>query len=172
MPGVKCFAMRTCTEVAEGKSREMQTGPTYVKSADLIGTWKLVSAISTSGPAEAPLTPYGENASGVLTYTPEGYVTALISYSGRKPLSLGGGTHDEQAEAFRTFLAYAGRYSIDDDKVIHHVQISSIQNYVGRSLVRIVRHSGNRIVLVTPPTPVNGKVQTIELTWERVAADQ
>jgi hypothetical protein len=94
----------------------------------------------------------------------------MISNGGRKTLSFGGGTLEEQGEAFKTFLAYAGRYRLSGDKVIHRVEISSIQNYVGKDLVRSVDFEGDRLVLVTPPTPVNGKIQSVELIWQRVPA--
>jgi hypothetical protein len=131
----------------------------------LVGTWKLVSASSTSSTGERSETPYGPSPVGFLTYTEDGRVTALISYGGRKLLSGGGGTVaplEEQAEAFKTFLAYAGRYSISGE-------ISSIQNYVNRDLVRNVKFQGDRIILVTPPTSVNGKIQTVELIWQRLS---
>jgi hypothetical protein len=107
---------------------------------------------------------------GFLTYTGDGRVTALISYGGRKPISSRSGTFalEEQAEAFKTFLAYAGRYTLNGDTVIHHIEISSIQNYVDKELVRSVKFDGERIILVTPPTLVNGKVQTVELIWQRL----
>jgi hypothetical protein len=109
------------------------------------------------------------NPAGFLTYTADGRVTALISYDGRKSLSFGGGSlQEEQAEAFKTFLAYAGRYTLSGDKVTHHIEISSIQNYVDKDLVRSVKFQGDQIILVTPPTPVNGKVQTVELIWQRL----
>jgi hypothetical protein len=135
----------------------------------LIGTWKLVSASSTTSHGERSETPYGLNPVGFLTYG-EGRMTALISYDGRKSLSAGGGSSEEQAEAFKTFLAYAGRYTLSNDnaKVTHHVEISSIQNYVDRDLVRIVKFEGDRITLTTPPTRVNGKIQIIELVWQRL----
>lgn len=139
-------------------------------SDKLVGTWKLVSASSTTVARERSGTPYGLNPAGFLTYTADGRVTALISYDGRKALSFGGGTLEEQAEAFQSFLAYAGRYSFNGDKVTHHIEISSIQNYVGKDLVRSVKFQGDQIVLVTPPTPVNGKVQTVELIWQRMPA--
>jgi hypothetical protein len=132
----------------------------------LVGTWKLVSASSTTADGERS-EPYGHEPVGFLTYG-DGRVTALISYGERKPLSVGGGTVEEQAEAFKTFLAYAGRYTLNGDKVIHHVEISSIQNYVDKDLIRSVKFQGDQIVLMTPPTRVNGKVQTIELTWQRL----
>ncbi|HKW16998.1 MAG TPA: lipocalin-like domain-containing protein [Terriglobales bacterium] len=132
----------------------------------LAGTWSLVGAVSTASSGERNENPYRENPSGLLTYSPDGRVMALISFGGRKPLSMRAGT-DEKAEAFETFLAYSGRYTVNGDKVIHRVEISSIQNYVNRDLVRTVIFEGDRMTLVTPPTSLNGKVQTIELTWQR-----
>jgi lipocalin-like protein len=137
----------------------------------LVGTWKLVSASSTTSTGERSETPYGPSPGGFLTYTEDGRVTALISYGGRKSLSIGGGTRallEEQAEAFKTFFAYAGRYTISGDQVTHHIEISSIQNYVGKDLIRSVKFQGDQIILVTPPTLVNGKIQTVELIWQRL----
>jgi hypothetical protein len=136
----------------------------------LVGTWKLVSASSTTSAGERCETPYGPSPVGFLTYTADGRVSAMISYGGRTSLSVRGGTPEEQAQAFKTFLAYAGRYALSDDTVTHSVEISSIQTYVGKDLVRNVKFQGDRITLVTPPTFVNGKVQTVELIWERLPA--
>jgi Lipocalin-like domain len=133
-----------------------------------VGTWKLVSASSTTSAGEPSELPYGPNPVGFLTYTGDGRVAALISYGGRKPLPFGGGTQEEQAVAFKTFLAYAGRYSISGENVTHYIEVSSIQNYVGRELVRSLKFQGDRIILTTPPTMVNGKTQTVELIWQRL----
>jgi hypothetical protein len=134
----------------------------------LVGLWKLASVSGITSTGERSETPYGASPVGLLTYTADGRVSALISYDGRRSLSAGGGSLQEQADAFKTFLAYAGRYTLNGDKVIHHVEISSIQNYVDRDLVRTVKFQGDQIVLVTPPTRVNGKIQTLELTWQRL----
>jgi hypothetical protein len=140
-------------------------------SDKLVGTWKLVSASSTTSTGERNETPYGPSPVGFLTYTGDGRVTALISYGGRKSLSVNGqalALMEEQAEAFKTFFAYAGRYTLSGDKVTHYIEISSIQNYVSKDLIRSVKFQGDRIILVTPPTPVNGKIQTVELIWQRL----
>jgi hypothetical protein len=137
----------------------------------LVGTWKLVSASSRAATGEHNEPPYGSNPAGFLTYTEDGRVCAMISYDGRKLLSAGAKTPillAEQAEAFKTFLAYCGRYRVNGDKVIHSIEISSIQNYVNRELVRTLKFQGDQIVLMTPPTMVNGKIQTIELVWRRI----
>ncbi len=148
----------------------MKSGAFGQTNDRLVGTWRLVSASSKTLGGERSEAPYGLNPAGFLTYTEDGRVIALISYGGRKPISGRTGTFalEEQAEAFKTFLAYAGRFTLNGDTVIHHIEISSIQNYVDKELVRSVKFEGERIILVTPPTLVNGKVQTVELIWQRL----
>lgn len=155
--------------IAMTDSMDSSGGGLQQTNAKLVGTWKLVSASSTTSAGSRSEAPYGASPVGFLTYTEDGRVSAMISYDGRKQLSVGAGT-EEKAEAFSTFLAYAGEYTLSGDKVIHRVEVSSIQNYVGRDLVRTVKFEGDQIILVTPPTPVNGKLQTFELIWQRVSA--
>ena len=140
---------------------------------NLVGTWRLVGALSTTSTGERNETPYGADPTGLITYTGDGRISTVISYGGRKPLSFGregAAQTEEQAEAFKTFLAYAGRYTLSGDTVTHHVEVSSIQNYARKDLVREVRFHDDRITLITPPMPVNGKIQTVELTWQRLTA--
>ena len=42
-----------------------------------------------------------------------------------------GGTDDERARAFATFIAYGGRYEVTGDTVTHHVETSLFPNWVG-----------------------------------------
>jgi hypothetical protein len=143
-------------------------------SGNIVGTWRLVSAASTTKSGERGDPPYGEKPAGLLTYTQDGRISSVISYGGRKPLSIGRGgseAQQEQAEAFKTFLAYAGRYTFSGGKVTHHVEISSIQNYVGKDLVRDAKLQDDQLILVAPPTLVNGKIQTVELIWQRLPRD-
>jgi hypothetical protein len=140
----------------------------------LVGTWKLLSAsISTAG-GERNDAPFGPSPAGFLTYTREGRMSAMISYGGRKPISvidLSLASVEEKAEAFSTCLAYAGRCTLMEDQVIHHVEISSLQNWVNTDLVRLIKFQGDRITLATPPTSINGKIQTWELVWDRASAN-
>jgi hypothetical protein len=144
---------------------------TAMPSADqIVGTWRLVAASATSGDVRDNA-PYGPAPAGIITYTDDGRVMAIISHSGRKPLTSGdriSASTDERAEAFATSFSYAGRYSLSEDKIIHHVEIASVQNWVGTDLVRLVRLEKNRITLTTPPLSVGGKIKTTDLVWERV----
>jgi len=75
---------------------------------------------------------------------------------------------EEKAQAFTTFIAYAGRYTFTGQQVIHHVEIASIQNWVNVDLVRDVMFEGSHLILRTPPITSGGVLQTFELAWERV----
>ena len=140
-------------------------------NVNVVGTWKLVSAsasIANGGRNDAP---FGPTPTGFLTYTPEGRMILIISYSGRKPLSGADRIASpviERAEAFSTSFAYAGRYSVSGDQVIHHVEVASVENWVNTDLVRLLRLEGDRITLQTPPLSVGGVIQTSELVWERI----
>lgn len=142
--------------------------------AAILGTWKLVSASTSTAGGERNATPFGQSPTGLLTYTQDGRMTAMISYGGRARLS-SKDSHsapiEEQAEAFRTFIAYAGRYTLNSDHVIHHVEISSLQEWVGTDLIRSIKFKGERIVLAAPPMPVDGIMQTFELIWRRLSAN-
>jgi Lipocalin-like domain len=138
----------------------------------LIGTWKLVSATDTTDNGEVK-DAYGRDPSGFLTYTADGRMMAIITNGERKALS----TRDwvaapveERAEAFATIVAYAGRYTVTEDKVIHHVEIAMMQNIVNTDLVRfIVKSDNSNVTLRTTPFLMGGvQVAYQDLVWERV----
>ncbi len=67
------------------------------------------------------------------------------------------------AEAFATFFAYGGRYSLDGDRLTHHVEVASVENWVGTDLVRMLESSEGRLRLRTPPLLVSGEPRVSEL---------
>jgi hypothetical protein len=139
--------------------------------SEIVGTWKLVSASASTPTGDKNDAPFGENPAGLITYAANGRVMVIVSHDGRVPLSGAdriASPVPERAEAFATFFAYAGRYTVSGDRVIHHVEISSVQNWVNTDLVRTLSFSGNRLTLQTPPLSVAGEVLTSELVWERV----
>jgi len=138
----------------------------------LIGTWKLISARDTTEKGEVKDS-FGRNPTGFLTYTADGRMMAIVTFDGRKPLSVPdyiSAPAQERAEAFATLVAYAGRYTFIGDKVIHHVEAAWMENYVKTEQVRfIVRLQSNRLTLRTPPFLKGGvKLANQELVWERM----
>ena len=138
---------------------------------NLVGTWKLVSASTSTAKGEKDNNPYGQNPVGFLTYTADGRMSVLITDDARKPLSVAdrvAAPAEERAAAFATLLAYAGRYTLNGNKVIHHVEAASIPNWVGTDFVRTLDFQGEQLILRTSPTALAGKTITAELVWRRV----
>jgi Lipocalin-like domain len=140
--------------------------------ADLVGTWKLISAIDTTDKGQVIENAYGLNPTGFLTYAADGRMMAIVTNGGRKPLSVLdriSAPAKERAEAFATMVAYGGRYTLSGDKVIHHVEVATMQNVVGTDLVRtIVKFEGKRVTLRTPLFSRAGLHVVDELVWERM----
>ena len=114
----------------------------------VVGTWKLVSVASTTDKDETNKAALGQHPSGLLTYTADGRMMAIISDDGRKPLSIPdrlAAPAEERAQAYSTFMAYAGRYTFTCDKVVHHVEVASLQNWVNTDQTRFVTVVDNRL---------------------------
>lgn len=144
----------------------------------LLGTWKLISIKAIFPDGNIDNEAFGAKPIGYITYTKEGKMMVMFSkqerplLSGQSASPLTNAIHsvpvEERAEAFSTFNSYAGSYTIDGEKVIHHVEIASIPNRIGKSLTRSFKLDRNRITLRTPPSKSDNIPKIFELTWERV----
>jgi len=137
----------------------------------LVGTWKLVSATSLVGGAEEP-GPLGPKVTGLLTYSADGYMCANQMGLDRPKFAtpdFRGGSEQEKAQAFESFLGYCGRYEVNEEErsVVHSVVTSWYPNWTGTTQKRFVEVMGDRLKLTTPPFLANGKEVTGVIVWER-----
>lgn len=122
-----------------------------MKGSKLIGAWRFVSIeVQTAG--NKTVYPYGEKPFGMLIYTPTGHMSVLLMNPDRVRFALDdplSGTDEEVLEAYRTFDAYCGTYTVDAEKgiVTHHLQGSKFPNWVGSDQVRQFRFSGNNLMI-------------------------
>jgi len=138
---------------------------------ELYGTWRLVSDTNTFVATGESVDVFGKSPHGFINYSPGGRVLVLIVSDKRpKPLDLAKMTDEEKIELFKTMIAYGGTYTYDGKTVTHHIDISWNQNWTGTDGVRQVKLDGNRLILSTlpQPRPLDGKLVTAVLTWERV----
>jgi hypothetical protein len=137
---------------------------------DIVGTWKLVSWENRNAAGERDF-PMGDDANGYIGYTADGHMFVQITARGRTPYADGdplGGTAEERSAAITSLIAYCGRYTLYDDRVVHHAEISSFPNWEGADQVRFASIEGDRLELSTGALMVDGEVQTAHLIWERV----
>ena len=135
----------------------------------LIGTWMLVSAVREEVPSGAIDTMFGETPRGYINYSPEGRMIALITRSDRAAPN-GKPTAAEAEALYRGMLSYAGAYSIADDVVTHHVDISWNESFNGGAQKRHFRFEGDRLILSTPQSydPIDRKMSVRRMTWQKV----
>ena len=136
----------------------------------LIGSWKLVSAVREEIPSGAKTDLFGANPQGILNYSPEGRMIALIAHSERKAPASSKATPAEAQALYGSMLSYAGPYSVEGDVVTHHVDISWNESFTGSKQKRHFKLDGNRLILSTPQSadPIEGKVSVRRMTWQKV----
>jgi lipocalin-like protein len=140
------------------RARSIADGP--------VGTWKLVSCIFEDVQTKERTLPYGEHPKGYAILTPEGRLMALITAEGRTAPS----TAEDRDAAFRSAVAYSGRYHVDGNQFVTTVDIAWNEGWVGTDQLRLFKINGDRLHIESPPTPnLNRGGQMVRgmLTWER-----
>lgn len=138
----------------------------------IVGTWNLVSITTETTDTGEVTQPYGEHPHGRLAYTTGGHMMVTLTAEGRKQIGTNrfAGSVEDQAEAYKTMSAYAGTYTLTDTGVVHHVEIASIESWVGSDQVRFTKLEGDTLIIKSPPlfSPPDGKRRVITLVWQRV----
>jgi hypothetical protein len=140
-------------------------------AADLVGTWRLRSWVSTGDDGDQH--PMGDPPEGVLVYTPDGTMITTIGRAGRTPIDGGdmlSGPDDQRLDAFTSFVAYSGTFHVEGGDVIHDVTMSMFPNWVGTRQRRHVSLSdeGRQLELSADPFVLRGRMSVQRLRWERV----
>lgn len=140
--------------------------------SSLIGTWELVEWTATVNGRRSH--PFGGNVAGRLTYTPDGHMWATLMRRDRDPLestTLAGATASDRASAAAGYLNYSGRYTDEGERVVHHVDLSLMPNWVGDDQVRNITWRGDELELSTEPEAGPGGSAIVNrLRWKRVSA--
>ncbi len=133
----------------------------------LLGTWKLTAWI-VQVIGEGSREPYGPNPKGRLVLTPEGHWIVILTGANRCPAK----TTDEKAALLDSMLGYSGKYTIEGDKIITRIDISSNEIHSGADQVqtRFFELEGDKLTLRTPEIDsavLPGKKVVGTITWER-----
>lgn len=119
-----------------------------------MGTWQLENfTLIDDGGHESE--PWLEGSTGILMYNEDGYMSAAISI-----------IDDKSREP--KHLSYCGPFEIGEDRVIHHVRISSNPQLVGHSQIRLVDFNRNTLTLSSSPSIYGGEKSKALLSWTRL----
>lgn len=126
----------------------------------LIGTWALERFTLTSVDGDDALLPFGEEPSGQLIYTEDGFMSVALHNSEREAFSsddILSGSEQEFVLAMKTYSSYAGRVVFKEKgKLQHVIEHSLFPNWVGHSEEREYSVEGDKLTLKTPPFFIAG----------------
>jgi hypothetical protein len=132
----------------------------------LIGNWKLVSFYTEDSQTKQRTNTYGEHPTGAIGFTPAGRFFAFATADNRKaPNSV-----EDQAAAFKSMIAYMGKWRVEADKFITKVDVAWNPALVGSEQVRFWKIVDGKLHITTAPLPnPNSPGGTLvgTLVWER-----
>ena len=142
-----------------------------LKAEDLVGTWKLVRwEVGYSDGRETSL-PFGEDAQGMILYTPDGYMNAVLRVNERGPVStqyVRTAPAEEKAELFDTFMYYGGPFRIEGDDVIHQVVHALNPDLAGTEQLRHVAFEDDFLLLSgEEKVDATGLLRLHRVRWQR-----
>jgi hypothetical protein len=139
-------------------------------SAQQLGTWALQSYVSEDLETGQKTNLFGEHPSGYLSYGPDCRMYAILIKENRKAPAALVPTDAERVDLYGGLVAYAGSYTIDEDKVSHHIDASWNQAWTGTTQVRQFKIDGNTLHIRTLPAKnaLTGKPSVSTLVWTKV----
>jgi len=90
----------------------------------LVGTWKLISAVSEDLSTGQKTNIYKGTPVGFITYGTDGRVMTIVVDSVRKKPAASVATAAEAEALFRSMAAYAGTYTVKGNQVTHVPDVS------------------------------------------------
>ena len=135
-----------------------------VQANDLLGAWHLVSWSLVYADGRPPEHPLGADATGILMYTQDGHVSALLMRKARPAQAPANPA--EAAAAYADSFAYSGRYTVRDGTAYHAIEVSTNPALVGVTSTRHIDMTGARLTLSGPDFAA-GSSRTQRIAWRR-----
>jgi hypothetical protein len=137
----------------------------------LLGTWRMLAwtreLLATGERSDA----FGADPVGYITYGADGRVMVLVVKSDRQPPRALVATPEEKLALYDSLFGYAGTYSFDGKKVVHHIDVSWNQAWTGTDQIRFCTLDGTRLTYVGAPArdPGDGQECVYTVTFEKIS---
>lgn len=119
----------------------------------------------------------GEDAGGLLIYTPDGRMSAAVWRAGRQPFAVNDqqqGTPEEYTAAMQSYIQLIGAFTVDAEAgtVSHHLEETMFPNWSRTEQKRFYEFGdeGNQLTLKTPPIDFGGSKVVFTARWARESA--
>jgi hypothetical protein len=123
-----------------------------MRQEDLVGAWRLKEFRFYNADGHVSH-PWEASSRGLLCYTHNGFMSASILYIAKQRTA--------------QFLSYCGPFEVQDDCVIHHIEMSSNDRLMGTDQVRRLAFDGETLTLSASPSLYGGEGTSADLLWQR-----
>jgi hypothetical protein len=127
-------------------------------TSQLLGSWRMTSwtiEVLETGEVKDAL---GKNPRGYINYSPDGRVMVLVLHKDRPMPKALVPMPEEKISLYDTMIAYAGTYSVENDRIIHQVDMSWNKAWEGTKQIRFIKMDGRTLTYKTAPAknPLDG----------------
>ena len=147
------------------------SGSLYGADSSILGAWKLISYAREDATTGEASRPWGEKPTGYLMYLPDGHMCAVITSEGRADVaSTDEMFYEKRGQLLSTMAAYAGTYTVQGGKVVHHVEVAWLPSWVGSDQPREINLDGDTLTIRTQSirNACDDKDYIYLLVWSRV----
>ncbi len=124
-----------------------------IDTSQLTGAWRLDDYILVDAGGNQRR-PFREESTGLLFYTANGFMSVATMQI------------DDKTGA-ATYLSYHGPFDLYEDRVVHHIEMSSDGDLVGRDNVRDAALDGDTLTLTARPSLFGGEGTEARIVWRR-----
>ncbi|RVC45724.1 hypothetical protein EN781_08685 [Mesorhizobium sp. M4A.F.Ca.ET.090.04.2.1] len=134
----------------------------------LLGSWKMTSWMTRDVATGERREALGQHPRGIVIYTHERVIFFILRNSRKRPERLQPSDEDKIA-LFDTMFAYSGSYTVEPDRVVHHVDMSWNEAWSGTEQVRFCNVDEDTLTYTSAPaqTPFDGREVVHEVTYVR-----
>lgn len=136
----------------------------------VLGTWRLQSYVREVLASGERYNQFGEDPDGYIGYAPDNRMYAIFTRKDRIMPADAVPTDEEGVQLLGTMVAYAGTFTLEPEKVTHHIDISWNQAWTGTDQVRYYQLDGDTLTITTAPyrSYFDGKEGRSILVWKKV----
>ncbi len=113
----------------------------------LVGTWKILSCVLEDLETKEQKPVWGVNPNGYIVMTPEGRWMVIQTAEGRSVPQ----NDEDRVAAFKSLLAYSGKYRTEGNKVTIEVDIAADESWNGSEQVRFYKLIGDELHIEAAP---------------------
>jgi hypothetical protein len=116
----------------------------------------------------------GKNPRGIISYGSDGRMTVFVFHPERNTPRDLVPTAEEKIDLYDTMFAYTGTYTVESDRVVHHIDMSWNKAWEGTEQIRFIETDGRELAYRSAPAknPFDGRDCVHTVRFEKTPLPQ